>query len=147
MDASGPTSDDLLLAELRRDEGVRRSAYKCSEGYWTIGVGRLIDASKGGGLSDDEIDYLLANDIEKCKAQLDKALPWWRMLDDVRQRALINLAFNLGIAGLLTFKNTLAAIQAKKWDAASQGLLSSKYASQVGARAQRIAKMIRTGAV
>lgn len=137
-------SDEILVAELIRDEGIRLKPYRCTAGRLTIGCGRNLDDV---GISEDEARVLLANDIEKCKAQLNKALPWWVLLDDVRKRALINLCFNLGIGGLLGFKNTLAAIKAKDWPRASAGLLSSKWATQVGPRAQRIAKMMRTGAV
>lgn len=136
-------NDDILLAELRRDEGVIRSAYPDSLGWLTIGVGRLIDARKGGGLSDDEIDFLLRNDVVKVRAELDVALPWWRGLDPVRQRVLQNMAFNLGIPGLLTFKNTLAAMKAGDWDRAAAGMLASKWASQVGERATRLARMMK----
>lgn len=139
-------SDDLLIAELRRDEGVRRSAYADSVGLLTIGVGRMIDPRKGGGLSDEEIDYLLRNDMAKVRAQLDASLPWWRELDEVRQRVLLNMAFNLGINGLLGFKNTLAAIQAHDWKRAAAGMLASAWAKQVGARANRLVQMILTGA-
>jgi len=136
-----------LIAELRRDEGVVPYAYKDSLGYWTIGVGRLIDRRKGGRLSDDEIDYLLANDIRRVDAELDARLPWWRGLDPVRQRVLQNMAFNLGTAGLLGFKNTLAAVKAKRWSDAAAGMLASKWARQVGERAERLAHMMKTGDV
>lgn len=139
-------NDTLLLAELRRDEGVRRSAYQDSLGLWTIGVGRLIDGRKNGGLSDEEIDYLLHNDVEAVRAELDAALPWWRSLDLVRQRVLLNMAFNLGVPGLLGFKNTLAAVKAHDWDRAAAGMLASKWAGQVKDRAARLAQMMKTGA-
>lgn len=138
-------NDALLLAELTRDEGWRPYAYQDHLGYWTIGVGRLIDQRKGGRLSADEIDYLLQNDVNRFKAELDKELPWWRTLDPVRQRVLVNMAFNLGTAGLLGFKNTLAAVKRGDWSAASAGMLASKWADQVGLRAHRLAKMMRTG--
>lgn len=138
-------SRPALIAELRRDEGVVPHAYQDHLGYWTIGVGRLIDKRRGGRLSDDEIDYLLQNDIARFEAELDEALPWWRTLDPVRQRVILNMAFNLGVQGLLGFKNTLAAIQQKRWSDASKGMLASKWAKQVGLRADRLAKMIRTG--
>lgn len=136
-------TDDTLIAELIRDEGLRLKAYKCTANRTTVGVGRNLDDV---GITEDEARYLLRNDIERVKRDLDKHLPWWRMLDETRQRVIQNMAFNLGINGLLGFKNTLAAVKAKNWAAASAGMLSSKWAEQTGARAHRLAKMMRTGA-
>ena len=75
-----------LIEQLKRHEGVRTHAYKCSADYITVGVGRNIDEDGGLGLSDDEIDYLLANDIKRCKQEL-VALSWFVDLDEVRQDA------------------------------------------------------------
>ena len=134
-----------LTKELRRDEGVVPFAYQDHLGYWTIGVGRLIDKRKGGGLSDAEIDFLLSNDIDRFEKQVIDALPWYSRLDDVRQRVLVNMAFNLGIAGLLGFKNTLAMIERGDYAGAAKGMLASKWAGQVGERAKRLAIMMETG--
>ena len=122
-------------------------AYQDHLSYWTIGVGRLIDQRKGGKLSDAEIDYLLLNDVARFKVELDARLPWWRELDEVRQRVLVNMAFNLGVGGLLGFRSTLAAVKARRWADAARGMLASKWASQVGKRAERLAEMMRTGTV
>jgi lysozyme len=84
------------------------------------------------------------NDKARTLAWRDSNLPWWRDLDDVRQRALINMAFNLR-ARLLGFTNTLAAIQASDWQKAHDEMLDSLWAKQVGERAQRLASMILTG--
>lgn len=144
-------NDETLLAELRRDEGVVPYEYKDSLGYSTIGVGRLIDRRKGGHLSDDEIDYLLANDVRRTIADLDRALPWWRTLAESRQRVMVNMCFNLGIGnaelgrGLLGFKNTLTMIKSGNYEGAAAGMLSSKWASQVGNRAKRLAQMMKEG--
>lgn len=137
--------DKLLLDELRRDEGYVPSAYQDSLGYWTIGVGRLIDKRKGGKLSDDEINYLLANDIDEIVRQLDNFIPWWRGLSATRQRVLINMGFNLGVGGLLKFKNTLAMIKAGDYNGAAKGMMASLWAKQVGQRANRLATMMRNG--
>lgn len=61
-----------LTKQLRRDEGEVLSAYQDHLGYWTIGVGRLIDKRKGGGLTSEESDYLLGNDIDKRDKELQK---------------------------------------------------------------------------
>jgi lysozyme len=138
-------ANELLLAELIRDEGVVPNAYQDSLGYWTIGVGRLIDKRRGGRLSPDEIEHLLINDVTRTVAELDRRAPWWRELDPVRRRVIINMAFNLGVTGLLGFRNTLAKVRAGDWEGASRGMLASKWARQVKGRADRLARMMREG--
>jgi lysozyme len=132
----------MLVAELKRDEGTRLKPYTDTVGKLTIGVGRNLSDV---GISDDECTILLQNDIERTVAALDRTLPWWRNLSPVRQRVLVNMAFNLGMVGLLTFKNTLGAMQNGSYAAAAAGMLSSKWATQVGVRAERLADMMRTG--
>ncbi len=133
---------DKLLKQLHLHEGREKKPYKDTVGKISIGVGRnLTDV----GLSDDEIDYLLINDIVKVENALDAQLPWWRSLDLIRQRVLIDMAFNMGIGGLLGFKNTLKAVHGEHWVQAAHGMLGSLWAKQVGKRAVRLAKMMETG--
>jgi lysozyme len=140
------SNDETLVAELIRDEGIIPHAYQDHLGYWTIGIGRLIDKRKGGGIAEHEAAYLLLNDIAKVQNQLDVNLPWWRELDPVRQRALTNMAFQLGISGLLKFRNSLAAIKAGEWERAAANLKLSLWARQTPTRAGRVIEMFRAGA-
>lgn len=133
---------DALIDDLIRDEGLRLKPYRDTVGKLTIGIGRNLDDV---GISSDEAELLAQNDIDSVMADLDRALPWWRQMDDVRQRALANMAFNLGISRLIGFKNTLAYLKAGDYEAAAVGALDSKWAKQVGVRADRIAGMIRHG--
>lgn len=133
-----------LIDELKRDEGVRAKPYRDTVGKLTVGVGRNLDDV---GLFPDEIELLLKNDISRVCADLDRELPWWREQDPVRQRALVNMAFNMGIKGLLGFRTTLALMKMGKYLDAAQHALSSKWARQVGHRAERLALMIRDGGV
>jgi lysozyme len=140
----------LLEAELRRDEGVRYSIYLDSLGVPTVGCGHNVKVSPLPAgwtcpLTDSQVDQLLSRDIATTLAKLDKALPWWRSLDEVRQRVVANMCFNLGIGGLLGFKNTLAAMQRGSYAIAAAGMLSSKWAGQVGARAKRLAQAMESG--
>jgi lysozyme len=150
----------ILRAELRHDEGEKLVAYKDSLGLWTVGVGHLIDPSKGanpapfgvdlrkgGSITEAQSDALLDADIDAKCTQLDEHIAWWRDLDEVRQRVIVNMAFNLGVAGLLGFKNTLACVHEARFDDAADGMLASKWARQVGKRADRLAGMMRTGTV
>lgn len=146
-----------LVLELRRDEGVRYSPYNDSRGFMTVGVGHNMQASPLPDgwtfpLDDEEVDALLESDLMSVYSDLDNALPWWEDLNDVRQRALCNLCFNLGLPKLLGFKNTLAFMRQGNWPAAANGLLNSAWATQVGigtaanpGRALRIANMVRNG--
>lgn len=134
-----------LLADLRRDEGCRLQAYRDSEGWLTIGFGRLIDAGAGGGISMAEAELLLANDVDKFIGELDRRLSWWRDLPAPAQLALANMAFNLGLTRLLKFKKMLAALRAGDFTAAAAEALNSKWAGQVGAgRSGRIADLYRS---
>jgi lysozyme len=132
-----------LKTELNREEGRRKSAYRDSLGYLTIGVGRLIDARKEGGLSNPEIELLLDNDLNKCYLAI-KQEPWFLTCDDVRQRALVDMHFQLG-HHLYGFVNTLAALTKKDWKTAANCLRKSLWARQTPVRAARIIGMIENG--
>lgn len=137
-----PNLKDMLI----RHEGIRLHGYQDSLGLWTIGIGRLIDQRKGGGISQDEALYLLKNDIERCVAEARKAFDWFDTLDDVRQDAIVSLIFNMGIAGVKGFSKMLTAIQLKDWETAAFELLNSKWREQVKeTRAKELAGMLRTG--
>ena len=131
-----------LIDTLVRHEGLRRLAYEDSVGVLTIGVGRNIEVVC---LSDDEIYYLLKNDIRRCETELDNSFRWYKGLDQVRQEAMINLCFNLGITRLRKFKLALRAMEAKDYEDAADEFLDSLWATQVGQRAVEVAEMIRTG--
>ena len=125
-----------------RHEGLRNKPYEDASGHLTIGVGRNLDSL---GLSDDEIYYLLKNDIRRCETELDNSFRWYKDLDQVRQEAMINLCFNLGITRLRKFKLALRAMEAKDYEDASDEFLDSLWATQVGQRAVEVTYMIRFG--
>ena len=133
---------ELLIYELSRDEDVRTKPYKDSVGKLTIGVGRNLDDK---GLSKAEINILLNNDINDCESDLDRDMPWWRQLNDNRQRVLLNMCFNLGITRLKGFKSMLRDVQNGLYDQAAVEMIDSLWAQQVGGRAVRLAKLMKNG--
>tara|TARA_R110000803_G_scaffold54423_1_gene111139 strand:+ start:119 stop:532 length:414 start_codon:yes stop_codon:yes gene_type:complete len=135
----------MIIEMLRKHEGVEKYAYKCTADKVTIGVGRNIDKSGGMGLSDDEIDYLLSNDIKRVSAELIRAFPWYSELDEVRKDAMIDMCFNMGLPRLSKFKNSLAAMKNGDYDIAALEFLDSNWAKQVGSRSITITDMIRSG--
>lgn len=151
-DARGTELMDLVQ-QLRRDEALRLTVYddgdgkpivpgKLVKGHPTVGIGRALDVN---GISSDEANYLLANDISKAKIELAQALPWTTKLDDARKGVLLNMSFNLGVPGLLKFKQTLALVQSGDYNGAADAMLNSAWAQQVGARATRLSQQMRTG--
>ena len=75
-----------LIETLKRHEGVKYYVYKDHLGYETIGVGRCIKRGVGLGLTHDEVDYLLMNDVQRCLEELDGAFAWFKDLTEVRKR-------------------------------------------------------------
>jgi lysozyme len=134
-----------LKEQLKRDEGVVNHAYEDSLGFTTIGVGRLIDARRGGGLRDSEIDFLLSNDIEEKTAQVLAAFPWVTKLNEPRRAVLINMAFQMGIRGLGGFHRMLGSIEDGQYGEAAAEMLDSTWAKQTPERANRLATQMKTG--
>jgi lysozyme len=137
----------LIQNLLIRDEAYRRSVYLDSMGYWTLGIGRLVDARKGGGISKSEALFLLENDIREREALILYYLPWYPTLNEVRRAVLLSMSFQLGVDGLLLFRNTLKAVKESRYDAAADGMMQSLWARQVPLRASRLAQAMRSGEV
>ena len=138
-----------LAQDVARDEGTRLEAYPdpLSGGApWTIGCGHTGPEVHAGLVwTQAQVDAALAADLAKVHDGLDATVEWWRTLSDVRQDVLANMAFNLGVAGLLGFPRTLASIHAGDFAQAGVEMLQSKWAKQVGARANRLAAQMESG--
>lgn len=131
-----------LRDQLIRDEGLRLKPYRDTASHLTIGVGRNLEDK---GISLGEAELMLDNDIRESTAAVLARVPCALRLNEARLGALINLAFNLGIGGLLGFTKMLAAVEREDWREASQELLLSAYHGQVGIRAERLARQLELG--
>jgi lysozyme len=148
---------DQLLNQIKRHEGYKQHSYRCSEGKLTIGYGYNLDANPlrlssleishalKTGMMEHEADRLLNLMVGRCIDQLDTALPWCADIDAVRESVLINMAYNMGVVGLLKFTNTLSLIKSGDYAAAANEMLKSKWAKQVGHRAVELSEQMRTG--
>lgn len=130
-----------ILEQLTRDEGYKQFPYDDTVGKLTIGIGfNLADV----GLSLEESQAVLGLRIAKLTAGLAK-LDWYATLDEVRQGVVKNLAYALGIGGLLHFPSMIHYLTIGDWNNAAAQLLASKWATQVGERAKRLALQLQTG--
>lgn len=135
-----------LVRQLRGDEGERSQVYQDHLGFWTIGVGRLVDSRKpGSGLRPSEIELMLSNDIEDRITSLRAKVPFFSTLDAVRQGVLVNMSFQLGVEGLLAFKTTLGLVEKGNYEEAARQMLKSRWATQTPQRAKRMSEQMRTG--
>lgn len=131
-----------LRDQLMRDEGLRLMPYTDPVGRLTIGYGRNLTDT---GIRFSEAEFMLANDMQSAETALASALPWTARLDDVRRAVFVNMLFNLGPGGLLSFRRMLAAAKAGYYARAAIEMLNSTWAEQVGDRAVRLALQMRTG--
>ena len=139
-----------LIEMLKRHEGEvvtngRHLIYKCSAGHWTIGIGRNVDVNGGLGLSDEEVDFLLENDITRVIKELSSEYRWFNHLDDVRRDAMIDISFNLGATKLRKFVLALDAMERADYKTASEEFLDSDWSRTVKGRSVELASMIATG--
>ena len=131
-----------LVEQLKRHEGVELKPYKDTVGKWTIGVGRNLDDI---GISEQEAEMLLLNDIREAERQLTTAMPWTQELDEVRFSALLNFVFNVGIGTASKFVNAMEALRQRNYDMAADEMLNSRWSEQVGKRSLEVTEQIRTG--
>lgn len=152
------------MAQLRLDEGWRLQVYDDAtglpirpgtfvKGHPTIGIGRALDVN---GITSLEAQNLFFDDVGTIVGALSQ-YGWFQNLDPVRRDVIINMAFNMGIAGALAFTNMIAAIQrgeldrmvasleTQDWDTAADALLSSTAARDDAPRYQRLAAAMRSG--
>lgn len=138
-----------------RHEGFRNRVYRDTEGKLTIGYGFNLDSGRFSkeqvdrwtrhGISEDEAKGVLDAELDRTRSQLEK-YQWFHKLDPVRQGAVIDMSYNMGIGWISDFKKAVAAIEAGDFDRAADEILDSRYAKQTGSRAVEIAELIRQGA-
>lgn len=137
-------SNPSLEHKLIEHEGMKKYAYQDSRGNLTIGIGRCIEPGNEG-LTVDECFYLMRNDIDRLNRELS-IYDWYKTQDEVRQGVLIEMAFNVGVAGLLGFKRFIEALKPINAPLAASEMLNSLWATQVGpTRANDMASRMRNG--
>jgi lysozyme len=136
---------DRLRTQLLTDEGFVPHAYQDSLGYWTIGHGICIDRRKGCGITPSESAALADNRIGNADRALRNRCAWYDSLDDVRQAVIVQMAYNLGAGGVANFRKMAAALERADYRAAAREMILSRWALQVGPRANRLATMMASG--
>ncbi len=129
------------VEQVKKHEGFRRHPYYCTANKLTIGYGRNLDDM---GITQEEADMLLENDLKARKSAIKREIDT-RYCNSARFAVLLNMAYNLGIEGLLAFKKSLAFVEAGSFEEAANEMLDSYWARQVPNRARELATQMRTG--
>lgn len=130
-----------VLKQLERHEGCELKPYKDTEGVLTIGYGRNLDHN---GISAGEAHTLLLNDVARTIEEA-KTFGWYGDLCEPRQAVVVNMIFNLGLPRFMKFVNTISFIEDGMYDEASEEMLNSNWAHQVGNRAIELSRQMATG--
>jgi len=130
--------NNKLIATIKHDEGYREEIYFDTEGIPTGGFGHAFHI--GSKLPQYIWELILEIDIniaetDYTRLNLD--------LDEYRKNVIVNMLFNLGLPRLLKFKKMLKALREHDYERAADEMLDSKWAKQVGQRAERLAKTMR----
>jgi lysozyme len=145
---------ETILAELRDEEGERLRTYRCTAGFLTVGIGHNLDAKSvkniigreitaGRSISTEESAKIFEDDLISLLRSINKNLPWFRNVDKSLQYVLISMVFNMGMAGVLKFKNTLKAFEAENTAKIISGMNSSAWAKQVPNRVAKLAAIVK----
>jgi lysozyme len=140
-----------FLEQIKRHEGLALRSYMCPAGKLSIGYGHnLTDdpvwgLQRGDKISLRQAEELLQRDVRKAARELDTKIPWWRSLCEPRQAVILNMAFNMGVGGVLGFSRMLAALCHEDYTAASYEMIDSDWHEQVGVRSEELARQMRNG--
>lgn len=131
-----------LVERVKKHEGFSSKPYKCPAGKLTIGFGRNIEDN---GITKDEAEYLLINDVASARDELQKTIPWVDTMSIRRQYVLVEMVFNMGIAKFKQFKKMIEYCRTGDYDKAAEQALDSAWHKQVGKRAEVLAQVLKEG--
>ena len=83
--------------------------------------------------------------LDHINESLMNEFSWFYGVGLARQAALCDMAYQLGIDGLLKFKKSLKHMESGDYKAAASECLNSRWASQTPKRAAKISIMIANG--
>ena len=130
---------DDLKEMLIKNEGIELKPYQCTSNKTTIGVGRNLSDN---GITVQEAEMLLANDMDGVFNDLDRNIPFWQSMPYNVRLVLADMCFCLGINRLLKFTKMLEAMEERDFELAGEELLDSTYAVQVKKRADRNYRLV-----
>lgn len=130
---------ETLEQMIERHEGCRFTPYPDSLGILTIGIGHNLNKP----LSRAAVEQIQRDDIKDARNDCLHAFPWFAELDEPRQKAVIDMCFNLGLSRLKQFTKFLSAMSMGEYEEAAKEMLNSRWAEQVKGRATELAAIIR----
>lgn len=143
-----------VFRSLELGEGLRLQAYDDATGkrivpgylmvgHPTIGYGTCLDTD---GITATQAQMLCLPDVIAADEGLERSFSWYQAVPEGCRQVLIEMAYNMGVAGLSGFPKMLAAVMTGDWNTAAAEMLDSEWAKQVGTdRSERLAAQMRQG--
>ena len=88
---------------------------------------------------------MLDSDLKTAEKEVCSRFAGYHKLNEARQFVLTDMAFNMGISRLMTFKKMFAALAKGEYSTAAREMLASKWAAQVGHRAKILCEIMKSG--
>ena len=130
-----------LEEKIASEEGFADKLYICPAGFRSIGYGFNLDVNP---MPKEVADLWLSINITSLKRRLVE-FTWLQDLNEARQIVLFDMAYQMGVNGMLSFTSMINSLRAERYHEAAEHLLDSKYARQTPNRAQRNAEILRSG--
>ena len=139
-----------LREQLKIDEGVKYEIYLDHLGYPTFGIGHLIvEADEEHGkpvgtpITEERVNAVFDSDVAIYISEAKKVFPNLETLPSEAQEVIVNMTFNMGAPRLSKFKKFIAGVNAGDWNTAAIEMMDSRWAKQVGNRAERLRDRIQ----
>ena len=130
-----------IIEQLKNHEGYKPTVYKCTAGVDTIGVGFAI---KDLHLSEEVCDLILKEKLEVLEERFENKFDWFAESPVEVRNVMLNMAYQLGFSGFCKFKKTIALVEEREWEKASEEMLDSKWAKQTPNRANELSEIIKS---
>jgi len=135
---------DRVIADLKQDEGFVPHAYQDHLGFTSVGYGFMVDQRKNGRIPREVADFWLNHEISRLDELLRERINCYADAPEGVKRALVNMAYQMGLNGLLRFQDMLQSLEYECYGMAADCALDSLWARQTPERAKRVAEWIRT---
>ncbi len=126
-----------IVEKIKKHEGFRGMPYNDTLGYPTIGYGTKLP------IDEEEAELLLEKRLNDVRRELESRVDFFDNLPETIQTVLLDMAYNMGVPRLFTFRRMWEAVRDRNWGKMADEMVDSLWYRQVGRRAEELVRMVR----